>query len=323
MVLKDTLINKLKEITDEEHKLQSGSDIDKSIYMENMDDVINSKKILSDGKQIDIRPHTRFVHFPEHSHDYVEIVYMCAGSTTHIINGEKLTLREGELLFLCQSAKQEIYPAGYDDIAVNFIVLPDFFNLILQMIGEEDTPIRIFLLDCLRNKKSQTGFLHFKVSDVLPIQNLVENLIYTMVYDTPNKRNINQLTMGLLFMQLINYTDRLVASNNEEQTVVKVLKYIEENYSHGSLSELSHNLHYDISALSREIKNRTGKKYTELVQEKRLSQSCFLLKNTNLNVDEIANKIGYENISFFYRIFKVKYGISPKKYRQCYLKHKL
>lgn len=310
------IIEKLKIITPEEQKIIDGDiNIDRSIYMESAGDVINSKKILTAGKLITMRPHTRFAHFPVHSHDYVEIVYMCSGSTTHVIDGEKIQLKEGELLFLCQSARQEVYPAAYNDIAVNFIILPEFFDSILQLIGEEDTPLKSFIVDCLKNKHSNTGYLHFEVADVLPIQNLMENLIWTLIYETPNKRNINQVTMGLLFLQLINHTDRLIYKNKDEQLVVKVLRYIEENYKNGSLAELSDLLHYDVSTLSREIKNKTDKNYVELVQDKRLSQSCFLLRNTDMNIDEIALKVGYENISFFYRLFKSKYGVSPRKYR--------
>lgn len=309
------LLEKLKKITPEEQRIIDGEEnIDRDIYMENKEDVINSKKVLGNGKLIDMRPHTRFIHFPEHSHDYVEIVYMCSGQTSHIINGNLIELKAGEILFLCQGAKQEILPATMEDVAVNFIVLPEFFDSTLQMIGEEDTPLRRFLIECLKNNRNSKGYLHFEVSDLLPVQNLMENLIWTLLYGTPNKRNINQTTMGLLFLQLINHTDKLAFVESED-TAVKVLRYIEENYVSGSLSELSNILHYDVSTLSREIKSKTGKKFIELLQEKRLSQSCFLLKNTDLSIEEVALKIGYDNISFFYRIFKRRYGVSPKIYR--------
>lgn len=314
-MINNEILKKLKSITQEEQKILDGElDIDRSLYMEDANDVVNRKKVLREGKQIAVRPHTRFVKFPRHSHDFVEIVYMCSGSTTHIVNGTEIILDEGELLFLCQGAEQEILPAKADDIAVNFMVLPEFFDGAIQMMGEEDTPLKRFVVDSLKNDSSGNGYLHFKVSDVLPVQNLVENLIWTLIHDTPNKRNINQTTMGLLFLQLINHTDRLTAQENED-IIVKVLRYIEENYRNGSLTELCELIHYDISVLSRIIKSRTGKTYTGLVQEKRLSQACFMLKNTNMDIDEIAVQIGYENLSFFYRLFKEKYSISPRKYR--------
>ena len=315
MINKD-LLDKLSPITDEEKKILDGDkSIDRELYyLKDKSSVMSGGKLLSKGKKIAVRTHTRFVHFPEHSHDYVEIIYMCKGSTTHVVDKKKIELSEGELLLLRPGAMQEILPAGRDDIAVNFIVLPEYFDTVLTMLGEEDSPLRTFLLDCIRSSYG-AGYLHFKVSDVLPIQNLIENLIWTLINETPNKRNINQLTMGLLFLQLINHTDRLEAAEADEKLAVKVLRYIEESYRNASLSELAELLCYDISALSREIKKKTGKNYSDLLLEKRLSQASFLLKNTDMTVDEIAISVGYENKSFFYSQFTKRYGLSPRKYR--------
>ena len=95
-----------------------------------------------------------------------------------------------------------------------------------------------------------------------------------------------------------------------------IFRYIEGNYQNGSLTEAAELLHYDFYWLSHEIKNRTGKTYTEHLQEKRLSQAAFLLKNTGLSVEEIALAVGYENKSYFHKLFAGKFGSSPKKYRQ-------
>ena len=55
--------------------------------------------------------------------------------------------------------------------------------------------------------------------------------------------------------------------------------------------------------------------YTQLLQEKRLTQAAYLLKNTRLTVDQIALAVGYENKSYFHRIFAECFGTTPKKYR--------
>lgn len=313
-MINQEILDKLTPITDEESAILRGEGVDKSIYTTHGGSVIQSKKLLSGGRLIRARVHTRFVHFPEHTHDYIEAVYMCAGETTHIINGKRMTLKEGELLFLGQNARQEILPAGEGDIAVNFIIQPSFFDKTLEMLGAEETPIKSFLLSSLFDGDNQ-GYLHFKISGVLPVQNLIENLIWILLNNTSNKRNINQTTMGLLFMQLLNHTDKLVYENREDRAILEILRYIEENYKDGSLSEAAELLHYDFYWLSHEIKNRTGKTYTEHLQEKRLSQAAFLLKNTGLSVEEIALAVGYENKSYFHRLFAGKFGSSPKKYR--------
>ena len=313
-MIKREILDKLFPITKEESAILRGEGVDKSIYTTTGGSVIRSKKLLVDGKLISVRKHTRFVHFPEHTHDYIEAVYMCSGETTHIINGKRFKLREGELLFLGQNARQEILSADENDIAVNFIIQPAFFDKTLEMLGTEETPIKNFLIRSLFDSEYQ-GYLHFKVAGVLPVQNLIENLIWTLTSNTTNKRNVNQITMGLLFMQLLNHTDKLSHESREDRAIMEIFRYIEENYKDGSLTEAAKLLHYDFYWLSHEIKNRTGKTYTEHLQEKRLSQAAFLLKNTTLSVEEIAIAVGYENKSYFHRVFAAKFDTSPKKYR--------
>lgn len=314
-MVNEELLNTLRVISPEEQALLGGMDeIQRGLYMEANSDVIDAKKLLDSGRLIAIRPHTRFAHFPEHSHNYVEVVYMCCGTTTHIANGKSITLQRGELLFFGQGARQEILPAGENDIAVNFIILPQFFDKALEMLDEEETPLRRFLIDSLRG--GNANCLYFQVADVLPIQNLVENLIWTLMRGpSTNRRAICQATMGLLFMQLMNHTDRLASQSSEEAATVKVLRYIEENYSTGSLTEIAEALHYDLCWLSREVKRRTGKTFKELLQEKRLTQAAYFLKHTTLHVDEVGAAVGYSNLSYFHRIFMEKYGMTPRKYR--------
>lgn len=315
------LLEELRQITPEEQMYLGGAEsVDEGIYMEPKTNVVDYKKLITSGKVIDVRTHTRFVHFPEHTHNYVELIYMCSGSTKHIINGNEIVLEKGELLFLNQNAIQEIMPAGADDIAVNLIILPSFFDYALTMLGDEDNLIREFIIDCLKSKDNDVSYLHFKVADVLPIQNLMENLIWTIHNKQNNKRSINQATMGVLLLQLMNYTEFVDVGkdNSGQELVMSVYKYVEENYRDGSFTDLAEQLHYDLHWLSKTIKQLTGKNYTELLQDKRMRQAAYLLRTSKLTVADIATAVGYENISYFHRLFQKTYGTSPRNYRLDY-----
>lgn len=312
---------------EEERLLDGNTDIEKEIYsLEKISKEgivhIDAAKLLDNGKLIQIRTHTRFVHFPIHIHNFVEVVYMCQGTTHHVINGKDIVLQAGELLFISQSAKQEIYPAKESDVAVNFIILPEFFDYGLNMMEAENNQLRSFVIDCLTGGKEDTGYLHFKVADVLPVQNLVENLIWTIIRKEPNKRSIQQATMGLLFIQLMNHIDRLETAETDKQQrlIMDVLSYIEEHYRDGELDSLARQLHYDMRWLSKEIKKRTGQNYTDLVQNKRLNQAAYLLTTTNMNIIDIGLAVGYDNTSYFHRIFQKQFGMTPRKYRMTNIK---
>ena len=309
------LLARLSAITREEQAILDGrSSIDRELYMHGAESTVSSHKLLSAGRLITVRPHTRFLPFPAHRHDYVEAVYMCAGTGVHLVNGKEIRLQAGELLFLSPQAVHEVRKASAGDVAVNFIILPDFFSASLSALGPEDTPLRRFLTDCLCARESGAAYLHFRTAENLPVQNLIENLLWILLQETPNRRRMSQMTMALLMMQLLGHTEALV-SEEQDEAVWQVLHYVESNYADGSLTELADGLHYDLSWLSREIKRKTGKTYTRIVQEKRLAQAAFLLKNTDRNVADIAAAVGYENFSYFHRIFHAAYGKSPKHYR--------
>jgi AraC family transcriptional regulator, L-rhamnose operon regulatory protein RhaS len=313
------LLHGLEKITKEENLILSGNNfVERNLYTTKKDFIVDSKKMLDKGKLIDVRTHTRFTHFPKHKHNYVEIIYMCKGSTTHIINDtSQVVLEEGDLLFLNQNAYQEILPAGEKDIAINFIVLPEFFDVAFSMLKGENM-LKNFIVDSLRQDTGKSSYLYFKVADILPIQNLIENMIWSLVNKQPNNHKINQTTMGLLFLQLLNYTDKIEQAGNDpydNYMTLSVLRYIEENYREASLAKLAEDLNQSVYSLSKLIKRNTGHTYKELLQMKRFNKAVELLTNTKLTVADIIAVVGYDNTSYFHRIFKEKYQMTPKQYR--------
>ena len=155
------LMETLRRITDEEQKiLDGGASVDRSLYTGAKDFTIDSSRMLQKGKLIDVRPHTRFVHFPEHRHNFVEILFVCQGTSTQIINhSQTVVLEAGDFLFLNQYTSHEILPAGPDDIAVNFMVLPEFFDTAFQMVGK-DNAISRFLVSTLCQDDGRGEYLH-------------------------------------------------------------------------------------------------------------------------------------------------------------------
>lgn len=312
------ILRRLQKITKEEKELLSGKAIDRERYAGGEEFVVDSEKMLARGKLIDIRTHTRFVDFPEHKHNYIEIIYMVSGTTTHVVNQNMtVELEAGDLLFLNQYASHSIGAAGEQDIGINFIVLPEFFDVAFSML-EDDNELKNFLVDTLRQRESGAGYLHFKVAGVMPVQNLIENMTWSLLEKESNRGKINQVTMGLLFLQLMNYTNYLEGDNKrqaENRTVMNALRYIEENYRLGTLAELAAQEAVNIYRMSRLIKAHTGYTFKELLQIKRLNKAAELLKRSQLPILDIMSAVGYDNSSYFYRIFRMKYKMSPREYR--------
>ena len=293
-------MRRLRVITPEEQRILDGGSVDKAAYTARAVFTVDSEKLLERGRLISVRAHTRFAPFPRHAHSYIEIMYMCSGKTVHRINGgEPITVHAGELLFLGRGASHEIERAEYEDIAVNFIVLPQFFDTALERIGA-DNALGRFIANSI-SRAGGSDFLLFRVADVLPVQNLVENLVWTLVNDTKNRRRI-----------------KLAASENEgdhSALVMTALREIEENYRTASLTDIAEKYGVTISYLSAAVHSTTGFTFKSLLRRKRMEKAAALLSGTKLSVSDIIMAVGYENTSYFYRAFSEMYGVTPREYR--------
>jgi len=312
------LLETLKKITDEEKLILDGNqEVQKTLYTSDKDFTIDSKKMLQDGKLIAVRTHTRFVYFPKHRHNFVEVIYVLDGSITNIIGDKEVVINKGELLFLNQYTKHAILPASESDVAVNFIILPEFFDVASNMIGN-DNILAHFLVNILRKNQEQGEYLHFKVAEVLQVQNLIENMIYSLVHKQENSDIINQTTMGLLFLHLLDsvpYAETRIPNQYENMVAMNTIKYIEQKYRTATLTELCSLMHQPMHTLSKLIKNTTGVTFKELLQRKRLSKAAELMCDTDLSVNDIITAVGYENNSYFHRIFKDRYNMTPRAFR--------
>ena len=157
-----------------------------------------------------------------------------------------------------------------------------------------------------------------KVSEVLQIQNLLENMIYSLVTGKGENNRINQTTMGLIFLYLVDsvqYVEMRVPNQYENMISMTTLDYIEQKYKTATLTELCELLHLPMHVLSKMIKKTTGFNFKDLLQRKRLNKAAELLCDTDLSVSDIIAVVGYENGSYFHRVFKNRYCMTPKEFR--------
>ena len=112
----------------------------------------------------------------------------------------------------------------------------------------------------------------------------------------------------------------LLAKNHSlhqySEVVNKSISYIEIHYADElSLSILASNLHVTKNYLSAVFKKQLGKTVTEFIHEVRTDKAIFLLNSTKLPINDISIVCGYDDSNYFCRVFKRRYKISPRQYR--------
>ena len=98
-----------------------------------------------------------------------------------------------------------------------------------------------------------------------------------------------------------------------------ICQYIDENYANPMLSRsfIAEQLGFSVSYLSHVLKEQNNQTVMNLIHKKRIAEAKKLLITSSLNLQEIAERIGYTNTWTFSRAFRSIENISPGKYRDC------
>ncbi len=310
----NAIIEQLTRLTDEERSILGGDPLRRDAYSATERFIISGARLL-DGQALALRPHTRFVDFPEHGHDYMEFMYVYAGRISHVIGRETVTLEKGDILFLNRHARHAVRRAGQQDIGINFILSDTFLQALFGNV--QNNPVMSAFLTNNLDSDGEGEYLFFRTKDCFPIRNLMDNLIYAVVH---RSQEVYAGLVSLLFTYLAYYRDTLVNTlrDNSPDAALRraVLAYLEAHYPDATLLALARELGYAPAYLSRRIHKLFSKPFRLLLQETRLKVAERLLRTTALGTEHILRAVGYENRSHFYRAFFRTYHTTPHKYRK-------
>lgn len=286
-----------------------------------------SPRADTQGVLVNCQVHRPSLHLPPQASECMEMLVVCRGTVTELIEGKELPLEAGDILLSSPRTCHGVLPASRDCLAVNIDVTPYFFDLTGD-IFRGTSELSIFLSDILRKKPSQGQYLLFNVLEHPPIRKLLDVLLMNFFLHPAQEgrpwsyrdrdRISSACVSSILFYLYKEMAPRLSHIPLDEGLTLKqtVRNYIENNYRNATLRELAQLTNCAESTLSRNILKLTGQSFSELLQEYRFQKATVLLSTTMLPIADIAAAVGYECYSFFYRRFRERYGCTPAKYRR-------
>ncbi|MGI6005871.1 MAG: AraC family transcriptional regulator [Ruminococcus sp.] len=281
-------------------------------------DVVDKEIVIGPNRFISLLLQPRFVDLPEHAHNFLDIIYMYSGSTCHTLNDQtKLTLQTDDILLLKPGVRHSIKATGYDDIAVHFQILPEFLQYPIDMLTD-DTILKRYLSGAMNGSETPVEYLHYHLQGHPEAKNLLENMILTLDKQRPNTQLILQATIGTLFLELTNLTYKVTVgapSSYEQEIVMNAMAYMDLHYDTASLEEYAQISGQPAYYISRLMKKYSPYTFTAYLQRRRLIHAVHLLTTTSIPIEEIISRVGYDNSSYFHRLFKKEYGTTPRQYR--------
>lgn len=117
--------------------------------------------------------------------------------------------------------------------------------------------------------------------------------------------------------EVLRIQDDQLAFDQLHPTLQDLLMRVEQSFrSDISLTSLAEDLHMNVMYLGQLFKKEMGVSFSKYLNRYRVEKSKPLLIKTTLPISDVAIEVGYQNQTYYYRIFKELVGISPKEYRQ-------
>ena len=254
--------------------------------------------------------------FPIHWHEEVELVVAYRGVADYYLNGEKVVLNEGDILFISPST---LHSFNQKDDSI-FMAEAVLFNLNLINNSIDICNNKYFspLLSC----ESTPYFVINKTHDCYEeLIEIVSKLLFIYKEKTEYfELEIKSLLLEMFYILFSNnyFTINNNMPNNASNKIIKsVLNYIQENYNKPlTLNDISNRFKISIYHLSHMFKDTTRMSCIDYIIDFRLLKASQLLLTTDEAILNIALEVGFNNISYFNRAFKKKFNTTPSAYRK-------
>ncbi|WP_029067072.1 2-isopropylmalate synthase [Lachnobacterium bovis] len=105
-------------------------------------------------------------------------------------------------------------------------------------------------------------------------------------------------------------------TNEKDERLLDILNYMQSNYKTVTLETLAEQFHLSEPYISKYIKDKSRKNFGEHLASIRMKKAKTLLKNGNMNIENIADTVGYPNVEHFNRLFKKMFNMTPMQYRK-------
>ena len=250
----------------------------------------------------------------EHKHSFFELAYVASGKAEHTLDGNSGTLKKGDFFLIDLNSSHE-YKKTSDSSElriINCIFLPEFIDESLHSAKSfKDITDRQFIN-------------HGAVSEDLTRQifhddsGMIGRLFKNMQTEFDEKKiGFEDVIKNHLQTVLIHILRNNTAKVSESNVIQLIKEHVAKNYMRSlKLSDICEKMNFSLSYISMKFKKDTGMTFREYLLKVRIEKACFLLRNSNMTVNNIAGTVGYTEPAFFYKTFRKEIGLTPDDYRK-------
>ena len=250
------------------------------------------------------------------------LVIFHAGSCAMEINGTTYTFGKGDIALVPHATPYKPYTDSFCDYT--------FFHFDGELLPCDKTAEDLSPFAAALHRSPSYGRVKPEETDLcfdykIPLGSQAQNielLVRKCVNTRLNYANKMQLLLSFQFAEIMfhisqAYCEQFAAKDALPAQVQKMLAYIESNYTRGvTLDDIAGSMHVSKQYCMRVFKKYMSTTISDYILGLRMRHAAYLLGSTYMNVSQTADYLGFSSTSYFSRVFKSYYGISPSDYSE-------
>lgn len=253
-----------------------------------------------------------------HWHEEIEIDYITKGEVYITCNDTSLLAKQGDIVFINQNVKHFMTPAERGFSLQSIVIHPIFIFGFGQLEMEQK-----YISPVLHDVSLKQLLLSTESSDYSLYLPLIKEII---ALNTQKKTGYELLTKAALLHLWKHLYDHLSLSASspknkltiqDEQRVKQAILYIQEHFMEAiTLTDISSSILVSKSECCRCFKRALNITPFEYLMKYRIAEASKRMhKRSQESISEIAGAVGFNNTSYFNKIFKKYMGCTPSQYR--------
>lgn len=255
---------------------------------------------------------------PYHTQVGLSLNYVIKGQITKMLMGRLITLHAGEGCIMDPNCIHCELVDPHDAILLCINIAPDYLQ---SELYDPTVLTDCFILESFSERSPLKRYLLFRSTHTAePLEQLFDQLLTEQNDAEQGSSLILQGLMRRLFHRIEQHcvTEIVTSADSYEHDIIffEIDRYIRAHLAKISATELEDVFHFNRNYYNQLIKSQTGKTFSNYLAQLRLEKAKHLLADTEESIQSICTQIGYENRTFFYKIFRREFGQTPSEFCQ-------
>lgn len=254
-----------------------------------------------------------------HKMEFIKIVYVFTGSAYFYFNQKRYNLKQGQFCIVSPGIEQAVFSYHDDDVVINILLRSSTFTNAFSALLMEQNILSNYFWKMSYTKYSKQVLMFTNETDEI-LEKMVMKLYYEVNMEVQPSNLILKSYVMIFLGEVLRGQHETILTLAETDTEVYqipiILQDIKRNLNSVTLKWLAQKWSMSENRMNHYLKSEIGYSFSYLLTDLRMRQAAIMLLKTNDSIERITEEVGINDLTYFYKNFKKRYGMTPQSYRE-------